>query len=309
MCKESTGVQTSPQASRTQTPPVPAMGYAAVAGAATLWGLAGTLAKYLFRGEVNALLLVDFRMTLSFLVLLGWLALARPQLIRLPRQEWGRVVLWGLAGMATVQFTYLYAIQATNVATAIFLQYLAPLLTALYVRVVQRTPLGRPLMVALAMALTGSSLLILGGAQGLPISPLGLLAGLASAASLSFYTIYGSRLVGRLNSWTLLLWGLGVGSLVWHLVLPPWEAVARVQDPWLWGYFGYIAVFATVVPFGMYLWGLRSLPPTPANLIATLEPLVGAAAAWLFLGEALTPLQILGGTAILGGVTLVQLRR
>jgi len=285
----------------------PAPGYLAVAAAATLWGVAGAVAKRLFQGEVDALLLVDFRMTLAFLVLLLWLGCTRPALVRLPRREWGPVALWGLGGMAAVQFTYLYAIETTNVATAIFLQYLAPLLTALYVRVVRRQPLSPALLLALTLALAGSGLLVLGGREGLRLSPLGVLSGLGSAVALSFYTLHGSQLVERLNSWTVLLWGLGIGSLLWHLILPPWQALAQVRSPWLWGYFLYIAVLATVVPFGLYLWGLRSLPPTPAVIMGTLEPVVGAAAAWVLVGEALTPVQILGALAVLAGVTAAQL--
>lgn len=281
-------------------------GYLAVAAAAALWGLSGTLAKFMFQLAVAPALLVNFRMTLAFLLLAAAFLLFRRDLLRVPAGLWGGIAVWSLAGMVPVQFFYMYAIRETNVATAIFLQYLAPVLTALYTRAVEGRPLGAGLAAALMAAVAGSALLVFGGGSGLRLSLPGLAAGLAACCFFSFYTIYGGRLVGRINSWTLLLWALGIGGLFWNLVLPPWVTLPRVQAPLLWAFFAYIAVFATIVPFGLFLWGLRHVAPTPAGLTAMLEPVVGAAAAWLALGEALAPAQVAGGALILAAVAAVQ---
>ncbi|MBS1116031.1 MAG: hypothetical protein H6Q87_415, partial [candidate division NC10 bacterium] len=47
-------------------------------------------------------------------------------------------------------------------------------------------------------------------------------------------------------------------------------------------------------------------PPAQAGILAMLEPVVAAVAAYLILGEALLPLQVLGGTLVLAGVALVE---
>jgi drug/metabolite transporter (DMT)-like permease len=64
---------------------------------------------------------------------------------------------------------------------------------------------------------------------------------------------------------------------------------------------------ATVLPFAMYLASLRYLEASRVSLTSILEPVVAAAAAWLWLRQALLPLQIAGGFAVLAGVAMLQL--
>lgn len=65
-------------------------------------------------------------------------------------------------------------------------------------------------------------------------------------------------------------------------------------------------VFATILPFGLFLYGLRTISPSMASITATLEPVVGSAAAFLILGEILGGSQIAGGLAIAAAVALIQ---
>jgi drug/metabolite transporter (DMT)-like permease len=288
-------------------------GYLAVTGAAVLWGLSGVLAKYLFSAHsLDAFLLVQIRMGSSALLLLLFLALFRPALLRIPRDLVAYLLIFGVVGMAAVQFTYLFTISLTNVATAIFLQYLAPVLTALYARVTGRTPLGSTLLICLGLALGGSALLIFGGGTALMVSPLGLATGLISAFCLSFYTVYGQKGLRRINPWTLLAYGMAAGTLFWVAVdlvlalvgaLPP---AAQAFAPNMWGFYAYLATLATIVPFGLYLVGLRFIPPTQATITAMLEPVVGGVVAYLLLKEAMAPLQVMGGVLIVAAVILLQ---
>jgi drug/metabolite transporter (DMT)-like permease len=291
-------------------------GYLSITLAAVLWGVAGAAAKFLFTSKaMPPFLLVQVRMATSALLLAVVLAVVAPRLLAIRRSDLPFFAVWGVLGMAAVQFTYLFTISETNVATAIFLQYLAPILTATYSWIVERQKPGKWLAGCLALAMTGSFLLIFGGTARLLVSPLGLASGLASAGFMSFYTIYGARGVGRLSPWTLLCYGLAAGSLLWVLVDAvllltgrPVPGVALLGDPAMWAYFGYIAVLATVVPFGLYLVGLRWVSPTQATITGMLEPVVGGVAAYLALSETLQPVQIAGGTLIVAAVILLQAR-
>lgn len=291
-----------------------ARGYLFVTMAASLWGIAGVSAKYLFANlQVPPFFLVQLRMGLSFLVLLATLAVLAPHLLRLRRSDLKFFTIWGILGMAAVQYSYLFTISETNVATAIFLQYLAPIMTALYAWAFEGLRLGSLLLTCLAMALFGSFLLIFGGTGQLLISPLGLVTGLISAATLSFYTIYGARGVGDRSPWVLLCYGLGAGSLFWLLLdgvlilagRPP-QGFHLLFDRSLWLFFAYIAVLATIVPFGFYLIGLKYIAPTQATITGMLEPVVAGLLAYAVLAEALRPAQVAGGVLIVAAVILLQ---
>ncbi|MDB4895614.1 MAG: protein of unknown function transrane [Firmicutes bacterium] len=290
-------------------------GYLAVTVAAVLWGIAGATAKYLFASrEVPPFLLVQVRMGLSFLVLALVLGAVAPRLLRLERSDLGFFALWGVLGMALVQFTYLFTISKTNVATAIFLQYLAPIVTAVYAWRFERQRLGGLLITCLTLAMGGSVLLIFGGTARLLVSPLGLASGLASAGFMSFYTIYGAKRISRLSPWTLLCYGLGFGFAFWLLVDAGLAVAGRpvaglhlLTSGAMWAFFGFIAILATIVPFGLYLTGLRSISPTQATITGMLEPVVGGIVAFLALGESLGWGQVAGGGLIVVAVILLQI--
>lgn len=277
-------------------------GYLAVMGAATLWGVSGVVAKSLFNRAIEPWTLIEIRLTGAFAVLLVFLV-ARGHALHIPRPHLGRMVALGLA-MTSAQFTYYLTISLTGVATALFLQYTAPVFVALYARAVEREPLGVLKTGAIMLAVGGSYFLVTGGG-GIRVSPLGLTSGLLAAVAFAVYAILGRGRVRALGSTTSLLYTLGVGALVWSLIVPPWRAYAG-HAPEEWALFAYIIVFATILPFGLFLYGLRWISSSMASLTATLEPVVGSAAAFVVLGELLGAPQIAGAIAIAAAVVLIQ---
>lgn len=292
-----------------------ARGYLFITLASAMWGVAGAISKYLFSARsIHPFLLVQVRMGLSFLILATILGAVAPHLLRLGRRDLNFLTVWGIFGMAAVQFTYLMTLSETNVATAIFLQYLAPILTALWAWLAERQPLGPAVVICLTLAMAGSALLIFGGTAELLISPLGLTTGLASAVFMAFYTIYGARGVGRLSPWTVLCYGLGIGTAFWLLVDLVLLATGSATLPVgvftsgsLWLFFLYIATLATIIPFGLYLTGLKTVPPTLATVTGMLEPVVAGVSSFLLLGERLRAAQVAGGGLIVGAVILLQI--
>lgn len=283
-------------------------GSAAVLLAAALFGISGVVARLLFRDQsLPPLILVDARMTLSFLGLLAVTALTYPRTLRLPRWQWLPVLLWGAGPMLLVQYTYFMAIQETNVATATFLQYLAPVLSALYSWLIRRDRLGPSLVTGLVCAVGGAGLLVFGGGSGFHISPLGLASGLASALMMAWYGLWGGRFEGRIHPWTQLVWGTGGAALAAQFVTPPWVLAGYLADRSMWGFYLYLTVLASVVPFGLFIYGMRVLPATVALILATFEPVIAAMVAWAVIGEELSWVQVAGTAAIIAAVLTVQL--
>ncbi|MCL6612939.1 MAG: DMT family transporter [Peptococcaceae bacterium] len=273
-----------------------------------LWGLSATLAKYLFNRQISPFDLVQIRLTLSFLLLAAWLAVLKPGLIRISRGDIPYIMIFGVFGMAAVQFTYYYTISETNVATAVFLQYLAPAFILLYGLITRRETVSGPKLAALAGATAGGLLIVKGTAgAGMAVTVPGLISGLGSAAAFAFYTLYGKYGLARYSPWTLLAWGMGVGGAAWTLYRPPWVTFSSYGGgDWL--FFLYIAVFATIIPFGLYLKGLSLLPPLITGITSTLEPVMAGVISYLILGEVLTAMQITGCALIIAAVALLQLK-
>jgi drug/metabolite transporter (DMT)-like permease len=81
-----------------------------------------------------------------------------------------------------------------------------------------------------------------------------------------------------------------------------------VQVP-VWAALAAVVVLGTLVPYSLEVAALRHLPPTIVGVVAMCEPVLAATVAWLWLGQALGPVQVVGGVLVLLGVALVQSAR
>jgi drug/metabolite transporter (DMT)-like permease len=141
------------------------------------------------------------------------------------------------------------------------------------------------------------------------VNAAGLASGVASALAFAFYTVWGRALPRDLSPWTVLLWSFVAGALLWLPLAPPWALLATPLPGPVWAGIGVVTVFGTLVPFGLYLAGLRRIGPAHASVTSTLEPVLSGAAAFLVLGESLGPVQLAGGALVLGGLVLLHARR
>jgi len=285
-------------------------GYLLAASAAALWGLSGVISKHLFRGTLRPIELVSIRTVLAALILFAWLGCSAPRLLRIRRVDLAYFFLLGIIGVALNQYLYYVALDLTSVGFALLLQYLAPLLLMGYgvLAGTERMTVGKA--AAAILAVGGCALMVAGQAGGVArVSLPGVVFALGSACCFAFYTGYGQYGLRRYEPRTVLAYAFFFSALAWLLLRPPWTLPLRSYDGATWGLILYLASFATVLPFGLYLMSLRHLEASRTNLTSTLEPVVAAALAWLVLGERLGPVQILGGAAVLGGLILLQVEQ
>ncbi len=121
----------------------PYRGYLYIATATFFWGISATLGRAAFTGRllpggqalrpIDPLILSQSRATFSFLVLLAALLISRrgPSL-RFSKRDLLQAALLGVFGIALSNYFYYLAIQRANVATAITLQYTAPVWVLVY---------------------------------------------------------------------------------------------------------------------------------------------------------------------------------
>jgi len=250
--------------------------------------------------------LAQIRVTLCFLTSGLVLGIVKPSLLKVRLVDLPFMAFYGLFGITTTQITYYYAIHESSVAVAIFLQFMAPIPTAFYEILVLRRRPGRFTFAILALAAGGALLLLFGRGGGLGSSTLGVVWGLVSAVALASYTLIGRVGVSRYNPWTLLFWATGMSSLLWAIVHPVWLVLARPWTTLDWGFFLYLAVFTTSVPFGLDLTGLKHIGATSAIVTTSLEPVWATVLAALLLGEAITARQVLGCLSILAAIISLQ---
>ncbi|MBC7249961.1 MAG: DMT family transporter, partial [Anaerolineae bacterium] len=134
---------------------------------------------------------------------------------------------------------------------------------------------------------------------------LGVLCGLGAGLTYGLYTIFNKIAVRRYSPWTVMLYALGFGAL---FLLPLQSAAVfrPLRQPMLIFWLLMLAIGPTLGAALLHSMSLQRLPASVVSIVATLEPAIATALAWLFLGERLGVDQILGGVLILSGVLLLQ---
>lgn len=303
--------------------PHPFTGYALYLSAALLFALNGTVAKSILLTGIDPARLSQLRVTGAFLVLLLYVALRNPTALRLTKKEIPILLAYGILGVAGTQYLYFVALTYLPVSVALLIEFTAPIMIALWFRFAWKEPTKKTVWVALGMALTGLALV----AQvwlGFAVNAIGVLAALAAAVSLSLFYILGDkqlRVQNPRDPVSLTLWGFAAASMFWVIAQPwwafPWDALSGNTEPLsdanvsfpIWVMALWMILFGTVITFSLVLASMRHLRASQASTVGLTEPLFATIIAWMLLGEALTAIQVLGGSLILVGVFVAERAR
>lgn len=292
-------------------------GYLYIACSALLWGISASLGRAAFTGKllpsrgiahIDPLILSQARTTFSFLVVFLGLLFARgPERLRMPLTDLGRAIALGLAGVAASNYFYYLAIQRTNVATAIIIQYTAPVWVLLYMVVRKLERATAPKMIAVALAIFGIALVIgLFGHGQLRLDSRGVTAGLIAAFSFSYYNVFGHSILERYDRWTVLLFTTMSASVFWIFVNSPWKIAASHYTAAAWGFLFVFSLLSVLLPFAFYFAGLQHLSPSKAIVVSCLEPVFTILIAAAALHESVHPLQAVGMIMVLSAILVVQ---
>jgi drug/metabolite transporter (DMT)-like permease len=300
----------------------PGLGYAMVLTAASLWAVNGVISKVIIEsGGVPAQRLTEVRTTGAFFLLAAMLALARPETLRVRRAELPILLTFGVLGLALVQWLYFEAISRLDIGVALLIQYIAPVLVALWARFAYHEPVRRRIWSALALSILGIALLVELW-RGLTLDGLGVAAALGSATTFAVYVLSAERAVTRRDPVSLVCYGFLLASIFWALV-QPWSSfpsdlvdnsislLGRLDDFSLpaWLLMVWMVVLGTIVPFALLAASLQHIPASRAAITAMFEPVAATVVAFAWLGEALTEFQLIGAVVVLAAILLAQTAR
>jgi drug/metabolite transporter (DMT)-like permease len=292
-----------------------------VLGAALFFGVNASVAKVVLSAGIEASRLTALRCTGAALGLLVVLGLTAPSRLRIRWRDLPTFVVLGLSGAALLQWLYFVAIDRLPVGVALLLEFTAPLMVAVHAALWRREPVRPRLWAALGTALGGMAL-VAQVWRDTGLDGVGVAAGLASAACLATFYVLSQRTVARYHPLTSSFWLFTVGAAFWSIATPWWHFdrsvldgsasllgnLADVQVP-VWAAVVAVVIGGTLIPYSLEVAALRHLPPTVVGVVAMSEPVLAATVAWVWLGQALGPIQVVGGAIVLLGVALVQSAR
>ncbi|GKT03215.1 DMT family transporter [Furfurilactobacillus entadae] len=253
------------------------VGILLASGGAMLWGISGVFAQVLFTGAhpVTPAWLTAVRMTFAGLLLLTYSVVTgkHPFAVwRTPRAA-GQQVLFGLLGLIPIQFFYFLAIRYGNAAVATILQFLGPIVIALYYVVFHRELPSRAEAIGMVLALLGAFFVVTHGQLNhLAVSPALLFWGLMSAVAVATSTLLPRPLLPTYGSVNVNGWGLFIGGIAMNFIQPIWVGVPPLTMKTVLSVSA-VVLFGTLIAFVMYSVSLMYISPTTASLLDAFEPL------------------------------------
>ncbi|CAI1492504.1 Permeases of the drug/metabolite transporter (DMT) superfamily [Thermococcus nautili] len=274
-------------------------GYLLVFLAASMWGTIGIFATYIYRYNVDSFTMVFWRVLFALIILGTYISLF------LRENPFTREKLWfyavyGLVGVFAFYTLYFYTVKISSVGFAVLLIYTAPAFSVILGRLIFKEPITTEKAIALVMVLAG--VLLVAGNVDFNVSHLALLTGIATGFTYALYGVLAKFGVRNERPERVLFMTLLFGLLF----LAPFSkfSVPRGAIPYLLG----LAFFPTFLGYTLYNHALKEVEVSRASIVATVEPVVAIVLAYILFGEALTPLQLLGGALIIGASILVHMR-
>ncbi|WP_030439452.1 EamA family transporter [Actinoplanes subtropicus] len=227
-------------------------------------------------------------------------------LVGRPQVPWRWIVATGLI-LGVVKFTLLFAGMAAGMPAGLSSLVLQsqPIFTVLFAALLLRERPRRLQVIGLLVALIGIGVVATG--MTAPVGAFLLIIGAAAAWGLSNVV---ARKAAPPDTLRFMVWASAIASgplvLLSLLIDGPSTDLAalRAIDGQAVLAVLYVALISTLVGFAAWGFLLRRYGPATVAPFSMLVPFFGLASAALLLGEHITPLDLLGGTLVIGGILL-----
>jgi len=284
----------------------------------TFWSTTSVFISYLTGTyQMPPLQLALWRNILVSAALVLALSVMHPALLRAQKKDFSFFLFFGLS-LACMNATWVLSVKYNGAAVATVLVYGSASFTALIGRWLFKEGLGLPKIAAILLSLGGCVLVAEAYSPVVwEVNPLGITIGLFSGLMFAIYSLIGKEAARRaINPWNSMFYSFLIGSfflLAFNFIpgLPGPVPSIRVLLPVLplkgWLVLIVLSFVPTLLGNGLYNVSMIYLPVSVANLLATLEPAMTAVEAYIFLGERLTFLQIVGGLFVIAAVIVIRL--
>ncbi|GAA3371647.1 EamA family transporter [Streptomyces sannanensis] len=227
----------------------------------------------------------------------------------LPRgMWWGKVAVLGALNIGVFHPLLFLSAYRLPGGMAAVIGSVGPLfVVALAALLLGERPTVRAVLTGIVAAL-GVSLVVLKATASFDL--VGVAAAVTSSASMAAGTVLTKRW-GRpegVGQFVMTGWQLSVGGLLILPIALLVEGAPPVIDGRALAGYAYLALVNTPIAYWLWFRGIERLGATSATFLGPLSPITAAVIGWAALGQALTPVQLLGMGIAFGATLLGQVR-
>jgi drug/metabolite transporter (DMT)-like permease len=283
-----------------------AAGYLMLLVTAFSWGINWPVGKHLL-SELPPLTMRGAPGALGA-ALLALVVLAKGGTLRVPREQWPRLVLYSVlvvtGWMALIGLALVYLPAGETAILGAMMPVLAAALA--WPILGERLSIGR--VISMVMALAG--LVILLGGDGIAANQAkmpGIIFALSAAMSFALGTVLAKRKPLQVPQLTGAVWQIAIGCVpiaLYGLVFehPKFEHLTALG----WSLFAYSTIVQVCIGFACWFGALQRLPASVAAIGTLLIPVIGVVASAISLGEPLGAVQFAALGLTVAGVMLAS---
>lgn len=282
-------------------------GYVYALLAAFFFAFIAILGKPLMTSGITPFQLMFYQYGFTIVFLGMWLLTRRSGTLVFKREICLSLLIQGLIGSVGTNFFFYAALKTLDAGLCSMLLFLNPVCVTLFFAMTGIRKLHWHNYVALLLSVAGS-VLVLGllGVTDVQVTVQGILLGLGSALCYGFYNVYGDLKLKAINPNVINFYSVCVGFLCSAALLLMTQTpfiISLSQIPAI----GILALFSGVLPVLFIFKSLQIIGSEKVTIIATVELPMTLLLAFLFLGENLVAIQLVGVLLIVTSTVLLHL--
>jgi drug/metabolite transporter (DMT)-like permease len=278
-----------------------------------IWASNSIMVKMVLR-EITPLTLTWLRFLLAALFYVPFAAATWRRAPGYTSREWALLVGAGVALVPVFSLTLYWALTYTSVANTALVRMTEPAWVLLLGAMLLGERATRRQLAGLALALVGTTALVLLGRQPSVSGDhhlLGMAFMIANSVAWVAYILCFKHLLLRHRVTQVTVHAALAGSAVLFLVTGPTHAAGVVREaaamsPFAWSLVVAMALIVTIGSNQLFSYGLQRVTAGAAAAYSYLTPVVAAGLAWLVLGEPVTTVVVVCGMLIAAGVYLLN---
>lgn len=263
------------------------------------------------RVEPVTLLTMRMGLALPLFALIAWWS-SRKAEYTLTGRDWIILIVIGLMGYYGASLFDFWGLMYISAALERLILFLNPtlvvLISALAVgyRIVARD------VFALVISYAGIALVFM---HDLHVNPDGVLLGgglvLLSAILYAGYLVGAGQMIKRVGAVRFAAYASMISTVAisLHFLLTKNISVLAAQSARVWTLTGWMALVSTVLPVVMMAEGMRRVGSSNAAMMSSIGPIATIFLGYVFLGEPVTAIQLVGAALVMTGVLAISLKK
>ena len=280
--------------------------------ASSLWAISGISGEILFKKfSFSSDWLVSTRTLISGILLFLIVIFIEKKSVLKPlknKRDCAGIILFGIAGMYLVQYTYFKTIELSNVSFATILQFTAPFFIFIYESIKNKKVPAVSTVILLFMTILGVVFIATkGNFSNLSVSLEALLLGVISAIMIAFYSTYPKKLLKKYGSITVVGWGMIIGSIISNVIHPIWKIEGNVNTKSMIQVI-IVVILGTSIAYLIYIASLNYISSSLAGILTAFEPVLAAILSVAIFGLKFSFIEIVGFVLVFVSIFILEKR-